>query len=80
MKSIKFEVQSHGNRKRSSGKFLPTNNKAQIRDELTKTKPKKALFKFGESKDLLSALSSADVPRDRKQLYNFKHNERAKST
>ena len=77
-----FEVQAHGNRRTSSGPFLPTNKttKAQIRDELTKTKPKKALFKLGESKDLLSAVSSAEVLRDRKQLYNFKHNERVKST
>ena len=77
-----FQVQPHGNRKTSSGPFLPTNKttKAQIRDELTKTKPKKALFTLGESKDLLSAVSSAEVPRDRKQLYNFKHNERVKST
>ena len=78
-----LEVQPHGNRKTSSGPFLlPTNKitKAQIREELKKTKPKKALFKLGESKDLLSAVSSAEVPRDRKQLYNFKHNERVKST
>ena len=77
-----FQVQPHGNRKTSSGTFRPTNKttKAQIRDELIKTKPKKALFTLGESKDLLSAVSSAEVPRDRKQLYNFKHNERVKST
>ena len=77
-----FEVQPHGNRRKSSGPFLPTNKttKAQMRDELTKTKSKKALFKLGESKDLLSAVSSAEVPCDRKQPNNFKHNERVKST
>ena len=56
---LPFEVQPHGNRRTSSGPFLPTNKttKAQILDELTKTKPKKTLFKLGKSKDLLSAES-----------------------
>lgn len=35
---------------------------------------------MGESKDLLSAVSSAEVPHDWRQLYNFKHNERVKRT
>ena len=47
-----FEVQPHGNRRTSSDPFLPTNKttKAQMRDELTKTKSKKALFKLGKVK------------------------------
>ena len=47
-----FEVQPHGNRRTSSGPFLPSNKttKAQMRDELTKTKSKKALFKLGKVK------------------------------
>ena len=68
-----FEVQPYGNSRTSSGPFLPTSKttKAQIRDELTKIKSKKALFKLGESKDLLSAVSSAELPFDRNNCTTF---------
>ena len=81
-KEHSFEVKPHDNRKSSSGPFLPTNKttKEEIREEAKKSKPHKAFLKFSECKDLLSAESSAETPRDRKQVYNFKHNERLKGS
>lgn len=77
-----FEAKPHGNRKSSSGPFLPTNKttKEEIRETAGKSKPQKAILKLMKSKDLLSANSSAETPRDRKQVYNFKRSERLKAT
>lgn len=35
---------------------------------------------MSKDKDLLSASSSAETPRDNKQVYNFKHSERLKAS
>lgn len=77
-----FDAKPHGNRKSSSGPFLPTNKttKEEIRKEAKQSKPQKAVLKLAQGKDLLSAHSSAETPRDKKQVYNFKHNERLKTS
>ena len=77
-----FEAKPHGNRKSSSGPFLPTNKttKEEIRETAGKSKPQKAILKLMKSKDLLSTNSSAETTRDRKQVYNFKRSERLKTT
>ena len=69
-----FEAKPNSNRKSSSGPFLPTNKttKEEIRERAGKSKPQKAILKLMKSKDLLSKNSSAETPRDRKQVYNFK--------
>ena len=77
-----FEAKPHGNRKSSSGPFLPTikTTKEDIRETASKSKPQKAILKLMKSKDLLSTNSSAETTRDRKQVYNFKCSEHLKTT
>ena len=53
---------------------------AEVKETAGKSKPQKAILKLMKSRYVLSANSSAETPRDRKQVYNFKRSECLKAT
>lgn len=73
-KETLFEAKPHGNSKNKSTSFLPTNKSTihEIKEVAKQMKPKKAILSLTKSEDLLTATSSANMNRDRKQIYNMR--------
>lgn len=73
-KEHSFEAKPHGNSKNKAASFLPTNKskKEEIKQVAKQMKPKKALLTLTKGQDLLTATSSAQTTRNRKQIYNMR--------